>query len=143
MKRRILTILVLGTFLPALSVPKRFIAQTCNDDESMVKSYEKTLTNLVSAVQKESLSDFQSHYHEQSCLTDLNLSLSLIDSLLDCLSKAAKDPAATKEQTDAAKNKTQEYSKLKSVLTQDLDALKAVKEPKAAKALIEKFTIVV
>ena len=141
MKRRILMVLLLGPLFLALPVRQSFFAQTCSDDESMVESYEKTLADLVSAVKKESLDDFQSHYHQQSCLTDLNLSLSIIDGYLDCLNKAEKDPAATKEQIDADKNKSQIYSKLKSMLEQDLNALKGAKDPKTAKALIEKFMI--
>jgi hypothetical protein len=141
MKGRILMVLLLGPFFLALPVRQSSFAQTCNDDEAMVKSYEKTLADLVSTVRKESLSDFQQHYHQQSCLTDLNLSLGIIDACLECFNKEEKNPTATKEQLDAAKNKSQAYAKLKSMLEHDRDTLKAAKDPAAAKAIIEKFTI--
>lgn len=139
MKCRILVVIFLATFVlgPAYSAH----GQTCTDNEAMVKSYEKTLSDLVSSVKKESLTDFQNDYHQQSCLTDLNLSLDLIDPLLDCLNKEAKDTTATKEQAEAAKAKGEAYAKLKSSLAQDRNSLKAAKDPKAAKALIEKFSI--
>jgi hypothetical protein len=141
MKRRILIVLLLGALFLALPVRRSLFAQSCKDDQTMVKSYEKTLADLVSAVRKESLSDFQGHYHQQSCLTDLNLSLSIIDACLECLGKEEKDPAATREQVDAAKNQSQTYAKLKAMLEQDLADLKAAKDPEAAKAIIEKFVI--
>jgi len=141
MKRRILIVLLLGALFLALPVRQSLFAQSCKDDQTMVKSYENTLADLVSAVRKESLSDFRGHYHQQSCLTDLDLSLGIVDACIECLSKEGKDPAATKEQADAAKNESQTYVKLKSRLEQDRDTLKAAKDPKAAKAIIEKFTI--
>jgi len=141
MKRRILVVILFIPLLQALTVRHPLFSQTCNDNEAMVESYEKTLADLVSAVKKESLSDFQKDYHQQSCLTDLNLSLTLVDPLLECLDKEAKDPAATKEHADAAKNKGQIYAKLKSALRQDRDTLKAAKDPKAAKSIIENFAI--
>lgn len=141
MRRRILMVFLLGPLFLALTVRRSLLAQTCNDDVAMVKSYEKTLADLVSTVRKENLSDFQTRYHQQSCVTDLSLSLDIIDACIDCFSKQGKDPSATKEQADAAKNQTQAYAKLKSMLEQDLDSLKAAKDPKTAKAIIEKFII--
>jgi hypothetical protein len=141
MKRRVLVVIFFIPMLLVLAVRQPLYSQTCNDNEAMVKSYETTLADLVSAVKKESLSDFQKDYHQQSCLTDLNLSLTVVDPLLECLDKEAKDSAATKEQVDAAKSKEQAYAKLKSMLGHDRDALKAAKDPKAAKAIIEKITI--
>ena len=105
----------------------------------MVKSYVQSITDLVSAVKKESLADFERDYHEQSCLTRISLSLGIIDSLIDCLNKSAKDPTATKEQIAAINGKLQIYVKLKSALEQDRDALKSAKNAKTAKSLIEKF----
>ena len=141
MKRRILVVILFIPLTLVLTVPHPLFSQTCNDNEAMVKSYEATLADLVSTVKKESLSAFQRDYHQQSCLTDLNLSLTLVDPLLECLDKQTKDPAATKEESDEVKNKKQTYATLKSMLGRDRDTLKTAKDPKAAKAIIEKFTI--
>jgi len=141
MKRRILTVILAAPLLFGLPILQSLRAQTCNDDEGMVKSYVQSLTDLVGAVKKESLSDFQRDYHEQSCLTRLSLSLGIVNSLIDCLSKAVKDPAATQEQLAAIKSKLQSYVKLKSLLEQDRDALKASKDTKTSKSIIEKFVL--
>jgi|YelNatPaOPRAMG01_1025707.scaffolds.fasta_scaffold12101_3 hypothetical protein len=140
MKRRILIVLLAGPLL--LELPRYALrGQTCTDDEGMVKSYVQSITDLIGTVKKESLPDFEREYHEQSCLTRLTLALGIVNSLIDCLNKAAKDPAATQEQIAAIKSKLQSYTKLKSTLEQDHDSLKAAKDTKTAKALIEKFVL--
>lgn len=141
MKRRILAIIFAGPLLFGLPIVQSLHGQTCNDDEGMVKSYVQSLSDLVGAVKKESLPDFQRDYHEQSCLTRLTLSLGIVNSLIDCLTKAAKDPAATQQQAAAVKSKLDNYVKLKSLLEQDQNALKAAKDPKTAKTVIEKFVL--
>jgi hypothetical protein len=141
MKRRILTVIFAGLLLFGLPVLKTLHGQTCSDDEGMVKSYVQSLTDLVGTVKKESLSDFEKEYHEQSCLTRLTLSLGIINSLIDCLNKAAKDPAATPPQLAAIKTKLESYTKLKTALEQDQDTLKAAKDTKTAKSIIEKFVL--
>jgi len=141
MKRRILTIILAGSLLFGLPILQSLNGQTCNDDEGMVKSYVQSLTDLVGTVKKESLSEFEKDYHKQSCLTRLTLSLGIVNSLIDCLNKAAKDPAATPQQVAAIKGKLQNFAKLKSLLEKDRDALKAAKNTKTAKAVIEKFVI--
>ena len=141
MKSRILAIILAGPLLIGLPILQSLHGQTCNDDEGMVKSYVQSLTDLVGTVKKESLSDFQKDYHEQSCLTRITLSLGIVNSLIDCLTKAAKDPAVTPEQTAAIKSKLQNYVKLKSLLEQDQNTLKSAKDPKTAKSIIEKFVL--
>lgn len=141
MKRRILTAILAGPLLFGLPILQSLHGQTCNDDEGMVKSYVQSLTDLVGTVKKESLSDFQKDYHEQSCLSRLTLSLGVVGNLIDCLNKAAKDPAATPAQLAAIKTEIESYTKLKAVLEQDRDALKAAKDTKAAKSIIEKFVL--
>jgi hypothetical protein len=141
MKRRILTIILTGPLLFGLPILQSLHSQTCSDDEGMVKSYVLSLADLVGTVKKESLSDFTKDYHQQSCLTRLTLSLGIIDSLIDCLTKAAKDPAATQDQVAEVKGKLEKYAKLKSVLEQDRNTLKAAKDTKTAKSIIEKFEI--
>lgn len=141
MKRRILPLIITGPLLFGLPILHSLHAQTCSDDEGMVQSYVQSIDDLIGTVKKESLSDFEKDYHQRSCLSRLTLSLGIIDSLVDCLSKAAKDPAATQEQIAAAKAKLDKYSKLKSALEQARDTLKAAKDTKGAKSVIEKFAI--
>jgi hypothetical protein len=141
MKRRILTVIFAGSLLFGLPIHQSLFGQTCNDDEGMVKSYVRSITDLVSTVKKGSLGVFEKDYHEQSCLSRLTLSLGVIDSLIDCLNKAANNTTATKEQIAAIKSKLQAYVKLKSAIEQDRDTLKAAKDTKAAKSIIENFAI--
>jgi len=141
MKRRILTVILAGSLLFGLPILQTLHGQTCNDDEGMVKSYVQGITDLVGTVKKESLSEFTKDYHQQSCITRLTLSLGIVNSLIDCLNIAAKDPAATPEQLAAVKSKLESYTKLKSALEQDRDALKAAKDTKTAKSIIEQFVI--
>jgi|SRR5690242_1826990 len=141
MKRRILPLILTGALSFGLPILHALHAQTCSDDEGMVQSYVQSIDDLIGMVKKESLSDFEKDYHQRSCLSRLTLSLGIIDSLMDCLSKAAKDPAATQEQIAAAKGKLDRYSKLKSALEQARDTLKAAKDTKGAKSAIEKFAI--
>lgn len=141
MKRRILTVILAAPLLFGLPILQSLQGQTCNDDEGMIKSYVQSLTDLVGTVKKESLSDFQRDYHEQSCLTRLTLSLGIVNGLIDCLTKAVKDPATTQEQLAAIKSKLQTYVKLKSLLEQDRDALKGSKDTKTSKSIIEKFVL--
>lgn len=120
--------------------PQLLHAQSCKDEEAMVVDAEKTLTDLVDTVKKESLEDFQSKFHQKSSMSKLRFSASMVDALVSCLDQASKDASATKEQSDAYKAKHDTYSKLKDKLTQNQNALKATEVPKEAKALVEKFT---
>lgn len=141
MTRRILPLILMGPLLFGLPILRSLHAQICSDDEGMIQSYVQSIGDLIGTVKKESLSDFTKDYHQQSCLTRLTLALGIVDSLMDCLSKAAKDPAATQEQIAAAKGKLEKYSKLKSAMEQARDTLKAAKDTKGAKSVIEKFAI--
>ena len=141
MKRQILAVILAGPLLLGLPILHLLHGQTCSDDEGMVKSYVQGINSLVGTVQKESLSDFEKDYHEQSCLSRLNLSIGIVNSLIDCLNKAASDPADTPAQVAAIKSKLQDYAKLESALEQDRDSLKAAKNSKAAKSVIEKIVL--
>jgi hypothetical protein len=143
MRRRILIVILGGPLLLGIPHHQSIRGQTCTDDEGMVKSYMQSISTLIGTVQKESLSDFEKDYHEQSCLSQLTLSLGIVDSLIDCLNKAAKDPADTPAQLAAIKGKLENYAKLESTLEKDRDSLKAAKNTKSAKSLIEKFVITV
>ena len=141
MKCRILIIILAGSLSFGLFTHTSLFGQTCNDDEGMVKSYVQSITDLVSTVKKEDLADFEKDYHGRSCLSRLTLSLGVINSLIDCLNKAAQSTTATKEQIAAIKTKLESYTKLKSALEQDRKTLKAAKDTKTAKSIIEKFVI--
>jgi hypothetical protein len=143
MKRQILAVILAGPLLFGLPILQTLRGQTCSDDEGMVKSYVQGINSLVETVQKENLSDFEKDYHEQSCLSRINLSIEIVNSLIACLNKAAKDPADTPAQTAAIQSKLQTYAKLESALEQDRDSLKAAKNPKAAKSIIEMFVLTV
>jgi uncharacterized protein (UPF0264 family) len=124
--------------LTFLGQPHAF-AQSCGDDVAMVADYQKDLTTLVETTRKESLAEFERAYHKKSCITKLTLCISLVDGLLDCLQKAGADPTLTKEQADAAKSKLSAYATFKAKLELDKKTLKAADDPKAAKAIVEKF----
>ncbi len=143
MRRRILIVILGSPLLLGIPHLQSIRGQTCTDDEGMVKSYMQSISTLIGTVQKESLSDFEKDYHEQSCLSQLTLSLGIVNSLIDCLNKAAKDPADTPAQLAAIKSKLENYAKLESTLEKDRDSLKAAKNTKSAKSLIEKFVITV
>ena len=117
---------------------RSLLAQACQDEEEMVKTSLKDLTTLVDSVKKENVTDFQSHYHQKSYLSKTAFLLSVIGGLTDCLEKAARDSAATKEQVDGYKAKSQSYAKLKAKVEEKRDAVKSANDPQRAKALIEK-----
>jgi len=114
------------------------LAQACQDEEGMVTSSVKDLTDLIETVKKENVTDFQSHYHQKSYLSKTTFLVSVVGGLLDCLDKAAQDSTATKEQVDSYKAKRQAYAKLKSKVEEKRNAVKSANDPQNAKALIEK-----
>jgi len=114
------------------------LAQACQDEEEMVKTSVKDLTDLIEIVKKENVTDFQSHYHQKSYLSKTTFLASVVGGLLDCLDKAAQDSAATKEQVDGYKAKRQTYAKLKSKVEEKRNAVKSANDPQNAKTLIEK-----
>ncbi len=127
----------MGFFL----APRPAAAQGCKDEEGMVSGYKKDMADLLTTVRKESLSDFEKAYHQKASAAKLSFYSSIVDSLVDCLDKAVKDPATPKEQLDSLKAKYDTYSKLKETIQHDRDGLKATQEPKDAKALIAKFDL--
>jgi hypothetical protein len=113
-------------------------AQACQDEEEMFKTSVKEVTDLVGAVKKENVSDFQNHYHQKSYLSKVTFLLSMVGGVVDCLEKAAQDTTAGKEQADGYKAKRESYAKLKSRLQQEKSAVKSAGDAKNAKSLIEK-----
>jgi hypothetical protein len=137
--RKIALLLVAGSF--CLILPKGALAQACQDEESMVTANTKDLSDHVAKVRKESLDDFVKGFHQKSIIVKLSLSSGMVQEVVDCFNKAAKDATATKEQVDAYKAKSAAYAKLKAKIDQGLKGLKAANDPKQAKALIEKLDL--
>ncbi|HMD98064.1 MAG TPA: hypothetical protein VKM93_12145 [Terriglobia bacterium] len=125
--------------LAALTGRRALFGQSCDDDEAMVKDYQKSLTEIIGTVKKESLADFEKAYHQKVCMTKLTFCLTTIDGLVECLDKASQDAATPKDQAEAAKSKRETYTKLKGKIQEARTALKSAEAPKDAKALIEKF----
>jgi len=113
--------------------------QACSDDEAVVTSVKQDLSALVDTIKKENQDDFDTKYHQQTCLSRLSICLSTTSELLDCLDKATKDTTTPKEQMGAIKAKQAEYTKLKNALDQDIQSLKSAKDSKEAKSLIGNF----
>lgn len=137
LSRKVALLLVLGSV--CLILPRGAVAQACQDDESMVTANTKDLSDSVAAVRKESLDEFVKDFHQKSISFKLSLSSGMVEEVVDCFNKAAKDTTATKEQTDAYKAKSAAYAKLKAKIDQGVKGLKAATDPKQAKALIEKL----
>jgi len=136
-KLRIAFLVVLS--LATLTGRRALFGQSCDDDEAMVKDYQKSLTEIIGTVKKESLADFEKAYHQKVCISKLTFCLSSIDGLVECLDKTSQDAATPKDQAEAAKAKRESYAKLKGKIEAARTALKAAESPKDAKALIEKF----
>ena len=141
MNRRMGFVLVIGTATLGLFAQQSLRAQACQDDETMVADYKKSISDLAASVKKESLEDFEKAYHRKSCLTKLTLSLGIVGGAADCFNKAAENPATPKDQAAADKAKSDSYSKLKDKLSHYRDALKSAEAGKDAKALIEKIDL--
>jgi hypothetical protein len=118
--------------------PQPLLAQACQDEEEMVKTSLKDLTDLVGAVKKETATDFQNHYHQKSYLSKATFLVSVVGGLIDCLGKAAQDSTATKEQVESYKAKHQAYAKLKGKVEEEKNAVSSTQDANKAKALIEK-----
>jgi|SRR5579863_5590239 len=116
------------------------LAQACQDDEDMAKSTIKDLADLIGAVKKESMGDFEKAYHQKTFLSKSSFGLTVVSGLVDCLGKAAQDATATKDQAAAYKTKEDSYAKLKGRMEQSRSAVKTA-DPKDAKALIEKLDV--
>jgi hypothetical protein len=138
-KRLEIGFLLMGALCAMALTPRWLEAQACNDDEAMVESYRKDLSDLVDTTRKENLEQFEKAFHQRACLTKLSLALGLVKELEGCLEKAGQDPAAAKELSDSDKAKHEKYAKLQGKIEQDQKNLKAAQEPKDAKSVIGKF----
>ena len=141
MRTRTGVVLPLGLVFAGLVAQQLIFGQACQDEQAMVADYQKSITDLIDSVKKETLAEFQSQYHRKTCLTKLTLCEGVLDGTLACLEKAAQDRAATKEQATASKSKHDAYSRLKAKVEGYRNSLKGAEADKDAKALIEKFDL--
>jgi hypothetical protein len=139
MKTRIAIVLFLSLATTNLLGQRPAPPPPCQDEEMMVREYNKTVTELVTTIKKESLQEFDRAYHRKSCLIKLTLWVGTLDGAVNCLDRAAQDRAAAKSQVESYKTKHDSYSKLKEKVAQYRDSLKTTEHSKDAKALIEKF----
>ncbi|MGH9406376.1 MAG: hypothetical protein ACRD3D_11145 [Terriglobia bacterium] len=121
------------------SSPQSPSSQACAEDKGIVTSVTQDLSSLVDTVKKESQQDFDTKYHEQTCISRLSICSQMTGELVECLTKASKDASTPKEQMSEIQTLLASYTKLKSTLDQDLQTLKGVKNNKAAKAAIAGF----
>lgn len=145
MRHSINPALAIASFTAAAAVllagPAPLQAQSCQDEDAMVQISRQDLTGLVDTIKKESLQDFENKFHQKSSLSKLNFSSGLVGELVDCLDKAAQDPAATPEQKAAAQTKRDAAAKLKEKLDHSRNELKSAANPKDAKAILEKLNL--
>ncbi|MGH9397365.1 MAG: hypothetical protein ACRD18_11020 [Terriglobia bacterium] len=145
MKKLIILAALLGVGLgrsfafPSLQSQAATAPKACQDLATVVSSVEKDLSGTVATVKKESLDDFVRQFHQQVVGSRLSTCLIMTNQLLDCLDKAAKDPATAKTDVDSIKTSQDAYTKLKNTLQQYAQTLKNVKDPKTAKSDVENF----
>jgi hypothetical protein len=130
-KTTVLLTLLLGAAF-GVGAP-RLQAQSCQDERSMADAMVKDVAGVVDTVKKESQADFETKFHQKSCLSKLTFAIGAVADAVSCLQKAAADATSA-----SAKDSE---SKLKDRLTQYKSSLKAADDPKAAKQLIETFDL--
>ncbi|MGH9434556.1 MAG: hypothetical protein ACRD06_00995 [Terriglobia bacterium] len=114
-------------------------AKACQDLVAVVSSVQKDLSGTIATVKKESLNDFVRQFHQQVVGSRMSTCLVMTNQLLECLDKAAKDPATPKTQMDSIKASQDTYTKLKNALQQAAQTLKGAKDSKTAKSDVESF----
>ena len=133
-----ITVMVVLAICLAIEAPN-LQAQACQEEEGSVAAVTQDLSGMIGEIQKESLTEFQKHFHQQSFASRLSIGLQTAGELVGCLDKASHDPAATKAQLDAIKAKQATYQKLQAALQAGSQSLKSAKSARTAKAAIEKF----
>jgi len=134
--------ITMGLVLIALTwAGPRLAAQSCDEDDAMAQGSVATLANLVDTVKKETLADFQAHYHQKSALSKLAFAIAGLDEAIECRGKAGQDSTATPDQAAANRSKQENDTKLRQRFDQYRKDLKATDDPKAAKRLIESFDV--
>jgi len=112
-------------------------AQSCQDDQAVADAQVKDAADTVDTVKKESQADFESKFHQKSCLNKLTFALSAENEAIACFDKAGPGADASAGQASPKDND----AKLKERITQYRTALKSADDPKAAKALIATFDL--
>lgn len=115
------------------------VTESCKDPEAVVTAVQQDLAETVNTVKKESLDDFVGKFHQQASMSKLSIYLQTVGDVLSCFEKSSHDPQTNKSQQDEIQRKQSAYKKLQTTAQADLQALKTSKEPKDAKADIEKF----
>ncbi|HEX5482683.1 MAG TPA: hypothetical protein VFZ08_08670 [Terriglobia bacterium] len=113
--------------------------ESCKDPEAVVTAVQQDLAATVSAVKKESLDDFEREFHQQASMSKLSIYLRTVSDVLSCFEKASQDPQVSQSQRAEIQRKQSTYKKLQTTAQADLQELKTAKEPKVAKADVEKF----
>ena len=121
--------------------PQHVFAQACKDETSMVEGSKQAVMEFTETVKKESLADFTTMDHQKSAVNKLGLHNTMLGELVSCFDKAAQNPALPKEEVAAAKAQHDASVKLQEKVKQEQGAIKDAKEPKDAKALIEKLDL--
>jgi len=133
--------LLVGAGVALLLAPQPVFAQACKDEVSMVEGSRQALVELTETVKKESHADFETLNHQKSAVNRLGGHEGMLGELASCLDKASQDSTATKEDAAAAKTQHDAAVKLQEKVKQQRDAIKDAKEPKTAKALVEKLDL--
>ena len=133
--------LLVGAGMGLLLGPQHAFAQACKDEVSMVDGSKQALVEFTEMVKKESLADFTNMNHQKSAVNKFGLHNVMLGELVSCLDKAAQDPALPKEEVAAAKAQHDAAVKLQEKVKQQQGAIKDAKQPKDAKALIEKLDL--
>lgn len=136
-----------GTGLLLLVIPACAVAEQkqppppppCQDEEAMVEQAKSTVVELVEAVKKESVHEFQNKYHQKSALNKIGFCLSMVNGAVGCFEKASGDTAIKKDQAETYRGKRDRYAKLKERIQKDRDVLKTTEDAKQAKATVEKI----
>ena len=113
----------------------------CLDEEAMVEQAKSAVVEVVEAVKKETVQEFQNKYHQKSALNKLTFFLSMVNGAVSCFEKASGDTTLKKDVAAIVRDKHDKYAKLKERLEKDRDALKATENAKLAKGLIEKLDL--
>jgi hypothetical protein len=133
--------LLVGAGMGLLLGPQHAFAQACKDEVSMVEGSRQAVMEFTETVKKESLADFTTMNHQKSAVNKLGLHNVMLGGLASCLDKAAQDPTLSKDDVAAAKTKHDAAVKLQEKIKQQQGAIKDAKEPKDAKAFIEKLDL--
>lgn len=134
-----LVMLALPCFGPAQTQNSEPTSAPCDSNIAAVSAVTQHLSTLVSTVKNETQQEFETKYHQQTAMSRLNTCLLMTDELITCLNNAAYDPATPKQQMKHIEELQSLYTKLKTVLSDDIERIKGASKPEDAKAVIGKF----